>query len=440
MNFTNSKFAIAVFVVLCVLSLSFCVYRDIEVRKHYPLDLRNRVVGSRLQMDGISPYFYHWKESDGLRYYDWGNGTSNLKISNITATPFFHQLISPIANYSYDTITKIWLICNYLAFLIIVIIALRLCTNSHQRVAVIVACISFLYTHAWINNTYKGQLYLMIALLSMCFCFMLSLRPKIIYAMFAGLFAMSLVLIRPNAIIFLLPFLLLAPNYTRKYKLALVAPALFLMLIAFSTSSSRQYWTDYRLAVKDHIKVHQKLTATTQDTVFVPIFNQFEGWDIKKINEAKKFPFYKYNEANGNVFVYLNKGLNVRTPLWLLGTMCLVTMAALTILFFKRHGAGPNLNLYTIATFSFLLYMLTDMFSPVHRFHYNASQWIFPLLLTASTWTSRVSKVYVIGVFSGLILNSLSFSMFRMQHSIGEYIMCLSLIALLLTYKTDPEK
>jgi hypothetical protein len=440
MNFKSSKWFIVVFSVFCVLSLTWSIYRDTELRKQYPGDLRNRIVGSRLQMDGISPYFYRWKPSDGLRYYDWNNASNNLKISNITATPFFHQVISPVANYPQYTISKIWLACNYLVLIIMITMALRLCINRYQQMAVIFTGILFLFSYGWTHNIVNGQMYLAIPLLCMSFYFMLTRKPILINAMLAGIFAMSLILIRPTAVVFLLPFLLLVRSFTLKYKIALVIPGLLLMLIAFSSENSRRYWKDYQLAMKDHVKVHQKLQVDTQDFKYVPIIMQWEGWDRDKIIEAEKFEYYKVNGANGNVFVFLNKFSNVRTPIWLLGVLCVGSMAIIIFLYFKQNNWKPASGLFTIAIFGFILYMFTDLFSPVHRGHYNAGQWIFPLLLTASAWTKWMNKYLVIGVLTGLILNSLMFSMFPMQQSIGEYLICISLIGLLLTYKTDPEK
>ena len=42
-------------IILACLALCWCIYRDIQLDKQMPDDLRNRVVGARLQMDGHSP-------------------------------------------------------------------------------------------------------------------------------------------------------------------------------------------------------------------------------------------------------------------------------------------------------------------------------------------------------------------------------------------------
>ena len=50
--------------------LAHSIYRDIQLEKQYNDDLRNRVVGSRLQKDGKLPYTYYYKSGDDLRYFD----------------------------------------------------------------------------------------------------------------------------------------------------------------------------------------------------------------------------------------------------------------------------------------------------------------------------------------------------------------------------------
>src|SRR5438445_9849442 len=92
-----------IFLTICAAVLAYALYRDIRVeQRYYGSDLRNRVVGARLIKDGRSPYFYKWRIADGVRYYDPDNfdpdNCEHDSISVITATPFFHHLLSPIAD------------------------------------------------------------------------------------------------------------------------------------------------------------------------------------------------------------------------------------------------------------------------------------------------------------------------------------------------------
>ena len=87
---------------------SFCIWRDIQIEKQYTGDLRNRIVGARLQKDGKPPYFYKWRPQDGLRYYD-PIKLDTTYANAITASPFFHHLLFPIADLQQREISQIWL-------------------------------------------------------------------------------------------------------------------------------------------------------------------------------------------------------------------------------------------------------------------------------------------------------------------------------------------
>ena len=81
------------FIVLMTAIAGWSVYRDIHLEQQYPSDLRNRVVGARLEKDHASPYFYTWKTGDPLRYYDpsnWQQPGDSTMVSNITGLSLIH--------------------------------------------------------------------------------------------------------------------------------------------------------------------------------------------------------------------------------------------------------------------------------------------------------------------------------------------------------------
>jgi hypothetical protein len=94
--------------------LTHSLYRDIRLEKQFPSDLRNRIVGARLQKDGKLPYHYHWKETDGIRYYNpddylWQSDSVSgfSAINEITSSPFFHELLYPICDLSQRTLSAV---------------------------------------------------------------------------------------------------------------------------------------------------------------------------------------------------------------------------------------------------------------------------------------------------------------------------------------------
>jgi len=111
-------------------------------------------------------------------------------------------------------------------------------------------------------------------------------------------------------------------------------------------------------------------------------------------------------------------------------------LAILILLFFffylKARTALYNLN--TITLLAFLIYMITDLFSPIHRFLYYGVQWLFPLLIIASDFNKRYKWIYS-GLAIGLLLNSLNIASIPMIQSLGEYIIFFFVLIYTFNYK-----
>ena len=432
----KSRIVLIICVIAAAGSLYWCMYRDVQIEKHYPGDLRNRIVGSRLQMDGQSPYFYHWSSVPfDFRYYDPEN-YSSFKISSVTATPFFHQLLYPIANLPQRTISRIWLGIEYIVLFIMTALAIIMGKEQKQKWAVLFISLLFLYTYAWTANVEAGQIYIVVPFVAMLFYFFISRPPALLNAALAGIFAMMLVLIRPNAILFLLPFLLLIKQYSSKYKLIFVAGSFLVAAFAFGSNKARGYWSDYREAMKEHVKFHQG-SPTYQKNEPVLYYQQWEGWDTEQIKRDEAHFSYTHNGENGNFFVFVRALLHIHLKVWQLIILCIGSMAVLFLLFYRKFSK-QGFSIYFIALTGFCLYMTTDIFSPIHRGQYNASQWIFPLLLVASGYNPSFKKIFIAGIIAGLLLNAIPVVIMPMQRSVGELLIYISLMGLLLTYKIKP--
>ncbi len=420
-------------ILLASCSFAWCIYRDIQIEKQYTGDLRNRIVGARLQKDGQPPYFYKWKKEDGFRYYDPQN-FDTLKVSNITASPFFHQLLYPIADLPQRVISKIWLAIEYLMLLIMIAIGLSLAKKRNQKPAVTIAASLFLYTNAWTGHISAGQLYLAIPFLALLFFYLINKSSYIVNAIFAGLCAATLLLIRPTTIIFFLPFLFIANRYAIKFKVAFVISGLLIFILAFGSHRERSYWMNYKTALSEQLKSHQGLHPAFQLNESDPRPVKWEGWDAEQIAEDASRFHYNYNNEHGNVFVFINTSLKTKIPVWLLAVFAGTFIILLLSAFFKRYPYSSSFNIRYIAILAFCLYMITDIFSPIHRFQYNASQWLFPLLLIASAYHPSRKKIYV-GIIVGLVLNSINLSFMPMEKTMGEYIVFLSILIFLYTSK-----
>ncbi len=405
---------------IAVLALRVSIDSRLEAR--YPGDLRNRVVGARLIEDGISPYFYKWKKADGIRYYDPA-AFDSLKVSNITASPFFLHLLRPVADWPQRTISRFWLAAEYLFFLLTVGIALLLARNRQQQLAVAITAILFLFTESWKSHIMAGQMYLLVPCLAILFYYFLTRQNNIGGALAAGVIAATLVLVRFNTILFFFPFLPLINRYSRSFLVAFAVPVILLFVGTVIDKQERNLWLDYKESVAQQIKVHQDLGPAFRQNEPDPCYRYWEGWDMEEVGKSERdHPANIYSE-NGNVFVLVRHLLHLKISPGLL-TMLSAGLMALIVFTWamisrKRTTIITPVN---IAIGGFCLYMISDLFSPVYRHQYYTVQWLFPLLLIAAGFKRSFKWMYLL-LLLGIGLNMLNTDLMKMEHTMGEYLL-----------------
>ncbi|HRN56027.1 MAG TPA: hypothetical protein PLL71_06230 [Agriterribacter sp.] len=415
-----------------IISLCWSVYRDVQIEKLYPSDLRNRIVGARLQKDGKMPYFYKWRSADGLRYYNPQN-FDTLKVSTSTASPYFHQLLYPIADMEQRTISRLWVYLQYVLLFIMTGIALTLAETAVQKVAVLAMSVSFLFTEAWIKIIETGQMYLFIPFFALLCYFFLRKAHPIPVASIAGIFAVSLVLVRPNTVCMFLPFLFIAGRYSLRYKTAFFVPVILLLGYIAGNGHQRALWTEYGECLSEQVKLHQNLRPASQQNEDDPDFTSWEGWDMTEVAaELSKSSYVNYSE-NGNVFVLVEKFTGIHLSSAFLSIASLMLISFLFILFYFLNRKN-GFHIYHLALLGFCLYMTSDLFSPIYRHQYNTVQWFFPLLLAASGYVKKYKWIYM-AIVAGLILNIINTPFIKMEHTIGEYIIFAALLLLAFVYK-----
>ena len=420
-----------------VLILGWSLDRDIRYSKAYPGDLRYRVVGARLVKDGRLPYFYKWKQGDGFRYYDPDNFDS-LKAANITVSPFYLHLLTPIADLPQARIIWIWLVLEYLVLAAMTALGLFLATTTGQKQAVVAIALLFLLTNAWKNHVAEGQTYLLIPALALLFYAGVRRPGPFVRGLAAGVIAGVLLLIRPNTIFFFLPFLFLARRYSRSWWLAFGLPLLLLAGWTLGSQRERALWLDYKHLLQEYVKLNQDLGPATAHNDPDPRFAKWEGIDKPAADSLSLHGIEKVYKENGNVFVLYKLVVHRRLPPVVWEMISIALIAAFGGCFYLRHRSFASVS--QLAIFAFCLYMINDLFSPVHRHQYYEVQWLCPLFLAAATAQRRYLPVYVC-VIAGLFLGTVHFSFLKMQNTVGEYLILASLLALsLLSTATGPRK
>jgi hypothetical protein len=418
----------------CCFLIALCLQfnRSLSLERLGTGDLRNRVVGARMQKDGLSPYFFEWKDGDTARYYD-KNNMVQIGVANITASPFLHALLYPIADLNQRTISYIWLGLEYVFILLAGLFGYLLAKNNRQKIVVLSAFSLFLFTETWEDHIAVGQIYILIPLLSIIIYYCFSKPDKLFAAFMAGLASIILVLLRPNSVIFFAPFLFLAARYSRKYLLTYIIPILLLPAVYFSFENNRTYWKDYAKAINASIRIHQ-LSPTEIKTQYggrpKNTVKSYEGWDIAQISQQEKTT--KLYCENGNVYIIYYYLFRRMLPTPILNMLSILSVGALLAFFIGFRKKYNLLTLPNVALFGYCIYMVVDLFSPVCRNQYYAVQWLFPILLAASVYKPANKWLYV-GLLLGLLLSIINTSLLKMEHTMGEYLFLLVLLALCLT-------
>jgi len=380
-------------------------------------DLRNRVVGARIIEDGGSPYFYKWKPGDPVRYYD-PQAFDVYYPSINTSTPFLHRLLIPLADMPEAKIMRVWMVVLYLLFIWMVVYVFWLARGDTARLMVSVVALLFLLTNAWALHAKYGQTYLLIPALAML---VFALRR---WPLAAGTAAAVLVMVRPNAVLFVLPFL-----FIRGLNWRWVLPGVVLLGCVLLSVRERGLWADYNAMLREQVKIHQDLGPPTRPAVINPGYINWEGLDMDTVRARIGRDPVHINSENGNVFVLYRELFGRRMPVVVLGVMgiaAILTVIGRLAVVRRRHG---NFEPEQLAIVGFCLYMISDLVSPIYRHAYYGVQWIMPLLIAASFYRGRNRRVY--GFLLGcLLLNVVHLPFLRMGNTVGEYGFLAGLLAI----------
>jgi hypothetical protein len=422
-----------IFLTAFAIVFALAAYRDIRYGKDFSYDLRNRVVAARLEKDGKLPYFYKWRKGDSIRYYD-PQSFDSLAVSNITATPFFHQLMYPFADWDEQKINGWWLFFEYGMLILMTGMAFSLAGSDGQRGAVLAVTCLFLLTDAWKRHVYLGQNYICIPFFAMACYFFFQKKATAGRALMAGTMGIVLILIRPNTVLFFIPFLFLLSAYSRRYLIFFLVPALLLTAWTIIDTKERALWQDFQLAMREDIKVHQELHPAIQRNDPSPNYARWEGIDVAALDSAEiNNPIKKYSE-NGNFFVIYKSLLHRKISYPFLLILSFGSIVFLTGLFYFLKVRKRDYDPAAVAILGYCLYMVSDLFSPVYRHQYYTVQWFFPILLTAAIYRPSFRWPFRL-IIIGLLLNISKINFIKMQHTIGEYLILAALVLLVLLYK-----
>lgn len=400
---------------------------DLHNTLSYPgTDLRNRVVGARLALEGIDPYFFKWHPGMPEIFYDPMDKPEEI-LSKLSVPPTVLALHAPLAIFSYRSQKVIWFIVQWSVFAGILVVFYNSSKSKIKRNLVLLLGFAFANSLFWRFHVNSGQIYIIyIGLLSISW---LLLNQQFKYKEVAsGFFAGITAGLRPPYILFFLFFLI-----NRKYSFIIggIAGILFIVLSSIAVAGTF-IWQQYSLAMMSmtgFINLEKAFPKLREDIIAqISIHSQIvEGVDFKIRNPLEEHLFS--NSALYEVFTAMD--LSGKKEILVVGFI--FTFAILCWFGIKYGMKQKDQNLTFL--FSTVICLISEFFIPVGRYSYYDIQWLLPLLIIFTTVSTKklVSNKLILLLIAGLVLSMGYFtwipnSLFYSTYLIAGYVAILTLI------------
>ena len=401
MNKNTKIFTLLVTVAVLVLTIGFVV--DLHNTLVYPgSDLRNRVVGARLMLEGIDPYTFKWQPGWSEKFYD-PLAVPTEQISKLSVPPTVLVLHAAIANLSYGQQKIIWLLVQWSALIGTVSIFIK--TSHSQSKNVLTLAVGFFFASSlfWRLHVSSGQIYIVyVFLLAIAWLF---LNDSSKYGhLISGFFAGVTVSLRPSFVLLFIPFLA-----RRKHSFVLGGALGLLSNLALSWAvAGTLIWKRYVLVASKMIGLVDLDTYLSVAERKLPSPDIVYPKIVEAFSWSAQTPLERYF-ANTALYLPLNV---LRVPnergILLIGLMAATSCLLLCVL---KHSPKSGKDTNFIFLFGVLMALVAEFFIPVPRYSYYDVQMILPLLVVINEAEVGylVSRKINIALIAGLLLSVVGF-------------------------------
>ncbi len=379
-------------------------------------DLRNRIVGARLLKDGThDPYTYHYKAGDSLRYYDQQN-FGNSTISNITASPFFLKILSPICDLPQSLINQLCYVTLIIGVLLMVILVF-IKNKTLQLIAISAGIFaSVLYWQSWPSSLIGSQTYFHFLYIFFLVYLLFEYKPSIITALLCGLLMLALPLLKVNFGFLFLPLLLNFKKYKTAISVAVICGIAYIGMVINNTYT-KNVWKQYFMALRVHVADTQGISSFQQNEVS-PQYTVVEGLNRILIENKLKIKPVPIREETNNFFNLIWFAFEKSIDRRLLLAIMLSLIGAVMYYAFQANHKETLAN-YQIFLIGFALYIISDFFGPIFRHPYYLMVWIIPVAIVLLNIKS-VPRITWVFFTIGCLLYVLPYNISKVQLTVGE--------------------
>jgi hypothetical protein len=359
---TTGVLSVLLAAAILVAALGF-VEDVMNTRDYGGVDLRNRVVGARVMLEGLDPYHFKWSGEYPDTLLDPVDNPAN-EVSRVTVPPSLLMLHMPFAGLSYSVQRTMWLCAQWLLLLASLLLFSRCARSRDQALAIWIIWLFIAATPIWRFHVERGQIYILFVFLA-ALSFWLSRRPWRYAALWGGAVLGAAASMRPTLALVLLPLL-----FFRKWKLAagLAAGLAFFLLLSVLISGV-PVWKDYAGAMRHHEKDNLGLA---QPESLERGYGLIEGMD--NLREFMPFPHINTSLQWKIKEVF---GADVRSGALFVMLGAVLLLAAAFLWWFR--GRRVTLEAAYLAGFSIVL--VCEFFIPAIKAWYANIMWIVPFSL-----------------------------------------------------------
>ncbi|WP_157867394.1 glycosyltransferase 87 family protein [Gloeothece citriformis] len=360
-------------------------------------DLRNRIVGARLLIEGMNPYFFQWHQGISEKLLDPQDSLKSIT-TRVSVTPTVLTIHSMIAGLSFLNQKLIWLLVQWGAFLSTVLIFYK--TNSKFIKKILILIIGWFFANSffWRYHVNAGQMYVIYVFLVSLALFVLHQNFKY-HENLSGFILGLTMSLRPPFILFFIPFLIY-----RKWKLlfSVITGLLFGVLIPF-VFMNFSIWKSYFFAVTGMTQVINPSSSmpSTNNAIPQTAINYpkiIEGMNFRLIPKHWGFP----DSSLQNLLTMLN--IDIPSKLLIISAVFMILL--LSFLFFVKWIKIFSINRVFLAVM--VLYLISEFLIPIPRYAYYDIQWILPLFIiveesnTSNLLSNKLIMVLLVGLLLGL--------------------------------------
>lgn len=394
-------------VLLLIGCLVLAIKRDTKnLADGYACDLRKRIVGSRYQALGYSPYFFKWQPGYPetlANPYEVGPG---LAQNSTTLAPPYLWLLQPLAQLSFPTIEKVWLVLQYVFLFLIALLFYQSVKHWQQRSLCILVISATLFTTGWVGNADIGQSYLLFPMIWTAGYAMG--RHTVKPWLWAAITLAVSCWLRPVCGLLVLPFLFMPQ---RQYFLKVFILAAVVLIAQVLLTGQWQNWVDF---FKSSV-LWGKYYASWGAHAYSEVGNTAMPTVIEGQSDFSITPLPDYM-ANLPMVVQALFG----KPL--LGAMgyTVLLIISLALLFRRLWIQMSNLSLEKRWLGGFILYYSLEFFAVIPKPSYYFLELLFPMYLLIACW-HQVKSLPRFLLIGGISIGLLPSGIIPMHLLMGEY-------------------